>query len=255
MPTMGALHAGHAALISRSARENARTVVSIFVNPSQFGNAQDLASYPRDVDADIALATMAGASHLFVPSVDDIYGNGFGTSVEVPDLAEKWEGASRPGHFKGVCTVVSMLLNLVQPSRSYFGEKDFQQLQIIRRMHLDLALPGKIVGCPTVRDIDGMALSSRNQRLSPAGRQHAAEIPRALSAMRTAAINGEPSARNLVELGTSILSTAGVAIDYLAVVNARTLLPETTIHEADRILVAVEIDGVRLIDNAPIGSQ
>jgi pantoate--beta-alanine ligase len=254
-PTMGALHAGHEALIARSARENPWTVVSVFVNPTQFGSAQDLARYPRDLDADIARATSAGATHVFIPSVDEIYGDAFDTWVEAPGLAALWEGASRPGHFRGVCTIVSILLNLVRPRRSYFGEKDFQQLQIIRRMHRDLALPGEIVGCDTLRDIDGVALSSRNQRLSPAGRLRAAEIPRALKAMRSAASAGETCAQCLVEVGRSILDAAGIDIDYLAVVNARSLLPEDTIHDADRILLAVEIDGVRLIDNSPIADR
>ncbi len=254
-PTMGALHAGHEALIARSARENPWTVVSIFVNPTQFGSAQDLARYPRDLDADIELSTSAGATHVFVPSVEEIYGDGFDSWVEAPGLAALWEGVSRPGHFRGVCTVVSILLNLVQPKRSYFGEKDYQQLTIIRRMHRDLALPGEIVGCPTVRDIDGVALSSRNQRLSLAGRLRAAEIPRALTAMRSAASAGETCAQCLVEVGRSILDAAGIDIDYLAVVNARSLLPEDTIHDADRILLAVEIDGVRLIDNSPIADR
>lgn len=253
MPTMGALHAGHEALIEQSAGANAETVVSIFVNPTQFGNLQDLAHYPRALDADIARATGAGATHLFVPTVSEIYGEGFDSWVEAPGLSEMWEGASRPGHFRGVCTVVSILLNLVQPSRSYFGEKDFQQLQIIRWMHRDLAFPGEIVGCPTVRDTDGLALSSRNQRLSASGRLRAAEIPRALTEMRSAALKGETSTQNLLDLGRSILTQPGITIDYLALVDAESLLPETTIREDSRILVAVEIDGIRLIDNASIG--
>lgn len=252
VPTMGALHAGHEALISRSASENSQTVVSIFVNPAQFGNDHDLARYPRDLDEDILRATTAGATHVFAPSVQEIYGEGFDSWVEVPTLAHEWEGASRQGHFRGVCTVVTILLNLVQPRRSYFGEKDFQQLQLIRRMHRDLALPGEIIGCPTVRDFDHLALSSRNQRLTPEGRQKAAAIPRAISAMRAASPGGEVSSHQLIELGRSILHASNVSIDYLAIVDAESLSPQNSLHKDDRVILAVEIDGVRLIDNAAI---
>ena len=252
VPTMGALHAGHASLITRSAKENAASVVSIFVNPTQFGSAQDLDRYPRVLDTDVAIAAASGATFVFAPSAREIYGDDFDTWVEVPGLAKMWEGASRPGHFRGVCTVVSILLNLVEPGRSYFGEKDFQQLQIIRRMHHDLALPGEIIGCPTERDVDGVALSSRNDRLSLAGRRRAAEIPRAISAIQDAVALGETSTRPLIELGQSILHAVDVSMDYLAIVNPQSLSPETTIHDGDRILVAVVIDGVRLIDNASV---
>ena len=166
VPTMGALHAGHLSLISRSASENPLTVVSVFVNPTQFTNPEDLAHYPRDLETDVALARQAGADLIFAPTVEAIYPPGFDTTVEVGHLSDRWEGASRPGHLRAVATVVTILLNLAQPTRAYFGEKDFQQLQVVRQIHRDLALPGEIVGCPTVRDEDGLALSSRNVQLS-----------------------------------------------------------------------------------------
>lgn len=252
VPTMGALHAGHVSLIARSVRENAQTVVSIFINPTQFGNVQDLALYPRTLDADIELAAFAGATHIFAPTDKVVYGEVFDSWVEVPGLSEKWEGALRPGHFRGVCTVVSILLNLVQPRRAYFGEKDYQQLQIIQRMHEDLSLPGEIIGCATERDFDGVALSSRNRRLSPSGRSQAAAIPRALATIQNAAVDGESSTQQLVDKGRKVLHEAGIFVDYLAIVNARTLIEKQTINQSDRILVAVEIEGIRLIDNASV---
>lgn len=255
VPTMGALHAGHESLITRSAIENEQTVVSIFVNPTQFGSTRDLALYPRELDADVALASSAGATFIFAPSANEIYGDDFDTWVEVPGLSEPWEGASRAGHFRGVCTVVSILLNLVQPRRSYFGEKDFQQLQIIRRMHQDLALSGEIVGCPTLRDVDGLALSSRNQRLSPIGRERAANIPIVLKAMRDAAADGVSSSDSLLAIGRTLLHAAHIDIDYLAIVDVRTLQPKPSACGDDRILLAVVIDDVRLIDNAAVGAK
>ncbi|MDF2760089.1 MAG: Pantothenate synthetase, partial [Thermomicrobiales bacterium] len=162
VPTMGALHTGHLSLISRSASENPLTVVSIFVNPTQFTSPEDLARYPRDLKGDAELAGQAGADLIFAPEIMSIYPPGFDTTVEVGELSKRWEGASRPGHLRAVATVVTILLNLAQPARAYFGEKDYQQLQVIRHMHLDLALQGEIIGCATVRDADGLALSSRN---------------------------------------------------------------------------------------------
>lgn len=252
VPTMGALHEGHLALIERSARENDQTVVSIFVNPTQFGNQSDLARYPRDIERDSALATEAGATHVFAPSVDTIYPPGFDSWVEVGDLANRWEGASRPSHFRGVATIVTILLNLVRPARSYFGKKDYQQLQIIRRMHEDLALPGMIVACETVRAPDGLALSSRNMLLSTADRERATAIPRAIDAIRQAAANGEGDVGRLQELGRSILEREGLAVDYLAIVDNVELKQLTVVNREARLLVAVELGGVRLIDNATI---
>jgi pantoate--beta-alanine ligase len=249
---MGALHDGHLALIAQSARENEQTAVSIFVNPAQFGDASDLARYPRALERDVTAATAAGATLIFAPGVNDIYPPGFDTWVEVGELANQWEGASRPGHFRGVATVVAILLNLVRPSRAYFGEKDYQQLQIIRRMHADLALPGEIVACPTIRDHDGLALASRNARLSPRGRALARVVPRAIAAVQQAAATGEADTERLLAAGKRELAVDGVATDYLAIVDDETLEPLAVVDDAARLLLAVEIDGVRLIDNAAL---
>lgn len=252
VPTMGALHAGHLALIERSARENEQTVVSIFVNPTQFGSQTDLARYPRDLERDAALAAESGATHIFAPAVEAIYPPGFDTWVEVGELASRWDGVSRPGHFRGVATVVSILLNLVQPARSYFGEKDYQQLQIIRRMHEDLALPGSIIACETVRAHDGLALSSRNALLSTADRERASAIPRAINAVRQAVASGKRDVRQLESLGRSVLKREGITVDYLAIVDNIDLKPLAAVSREARLLVAVELGGIRLIDNAAI---
>jgi pantoate--beta-alanine ligase len=252
VPTMGALHAGHLALIARAAAENPLTVVSVFVNPTQFADPADLARYPRDLASDVAKAGTAGASLIFAPSVEAIYPPGFDTFVEVGDLAARWEGTSRPGHFRGVATVVSILLNLVRPRRAYFGEKDYQQLQVIRRMHRDLALPGEIVPCPTVRDADGLALSSRNARLSPGARHRASAIPRAIDTVQTAARSGEMRVERLTAAGFELLTGAGMGVDYVAIVDGETLRPLEMLEPGARLLVAAEIEGVRLIDNAPV---
>lgn len=248
-PTMGALHDGHRQLISRAASENDTVVVSIFVNPAQFGSAADLERYPRQLEADVQSAADAGATIIYAPRPDTVYPPGFSTWIEPGDLAARWEGRSRPGHFRGVATVVAILLNSVRPDRSYFGEKDFQQLQIIRRMHEDLRLPGAIVGCSTVRDADGLALSSRNSRLSAHGRETAAAIPRALTAIADAARAGAASAEDLVRVGARWLTDPAIAVDYLTVVDPATLQPVAAISPGCRVLVAVEIEGVRLIDN------
>lgn len=253
VPTMGALHEGHLALIRRSAEENGRTVVSVFVNPGQFDDPAELAGYPRDVERDAALAAEAGADLVFAPAASEVYPPGFATTVEVGGLGERWEGALRPGHFRTVATVVARLLGLVRPARAYFGEKDFQQLQIVRRLHADLALPGEIVGCPTVRDADGLALSSRNARLSPAARAAAAAIPRALTRLATMAAGGERDAERLIAIGRGVLAGApGVALDYLAVVDGTTLEPLPTLVEGSRALCAARLGGVRLIDNVAL---
>jgi pantoate--beta-alanine ligase len=252
VPTMGALHQGHVALIRRAALENEQTVVSVFVNPFQFGDTADLERYPRNLKSDVASAATAGATLIYAPAVEAIYPPGFDTWVEVGKLAQRWEGVARPGHFRGVATVVSILLNLVQPARTYFGEKDYQQLQVIRRMHADLALPGSIVACQTVRDADGLALSSRNVRLSPAERTSAQAIPRAIAAVLQAAARGERDAGRLESIGLSVLDVPGVRVDYLAIVDSESSQPISRLDRRARLLLAVEIGEVRLIDNAEI---
>ena len=254
VPTMGALHAGHLTLIARAAAENDTAVVSIFVNPSQFGSPSDLSRYPRDLDADVAKAASAGAGLIYAPEVSTVYPPGFATWVEPGSLAEQWEGRSRPGHFRGVATVVSILLNSVQPDRSYFGEKDYQQLQVIRRMHRDLQLPGTIVSSPTIRDLDGLALSSRNARLSKEGRATARSIPMALAAVAEAARTGETVSADLERVGSEILAQPGLDLDYLAIVDADSLEPVETTGGTTRVLVAAVVDSVRLIDNIALQS-
>jgi len=255
VPTMGALHDGHLALIRRSAAENARTVVSVFVNPGQFDDPNDLAAYPRDLKRDAALARSAGADFVFAPPVDEVYPPGFATAVEVTGLSERWEGAARPGHFRAVATVVARLLGLVRPARAYFGEKDYQQLLVIRRLHADLGLPGAIVGCPTVRDADGLPLSSRNGRLSGDDRRRAAAVPRALCRMANLVAAGETVASNLVEAGERVLlAEQGPRIDYLAVVDEATLAPTAFAVPGSRALIAVRIGDVRVIDNVALAA-
>ncbi len=249
---MGALHAGHLALISRSASENPQTVVSVFINPAQFTNCDDLARYPRDLDRDVALATEAGANIIFASETEAIYPAGFDTTVEVGSLSHRWEGTSRPGHLRGVATVVTILLNLVQADRAYFGEKDWQQLQVIRRLHRDLALPGQIIGCPTIRDDDGLALSSRNARLAADERVLARRIPEAIGAVRRAAALGERAVVNLEAAGLMQLDVSGVAVDYLAIVDGSTLEPLRALSPGARLIIAASIGGTRLIDNAAI---
>jgi pantoate--beta-alanine ligase len=254
VPTLGALHEGHAALIHRSAGENPATVVSVFVNPTQFDDPEDLARYPSSLDRDVALAGEAGADLVFAPAPIEIYPPGFATSVEVAGLTDRWEGAIRPGHFQAVATVVTILINLVRPGRSYFGEKDFQQLLVVRRLHRDLALPGAIVACPTVRDGDGLALSSRNARLSGDERRQAATVPRALVHMADLAAGGERSIRRLIAAGRDVLAESpDLTLDYLAIVDPETLEPLDELNGEARALIAVRLGDVRLIDNIAIG--
>jgi pantoate--beta-alanine ligase len=254
VPTMGALHAGHFSLISRSARENPLTVVSVFVNPIQFTNPGDLDRYPRNLSRDAAAAANAGADIVFAPDVSEIYPPGFDTTVEVGALTERWEGAARPGHFRGVATVVTILLNLVQPARAYFGEKDYQQLQVVRRFHRDLALPGEIEGCPTIRDKDGLALSSRNRQLAAADRAVALAIPRAIAAVQAAAKAGETNTVQLQRLALDKLTIPGIATDYVAIVDGTTLEPLAKVAPGARVLIAATAGGVRLIDNDAVSS-
>jgi len=247
---MGALHQGHLSLIERSARENPATVVSVFVNPTQFQNQGDLSKYPRNLEQDALAATEAGADLIYAPSVQTVYPEGFATTVSVSGLTDRWEGASRPGHFGGVATVVSILLNTVRPVRAYFGEKDFQQLQIVRRMQRDLQLPGEIIGCPTLRDVDGLALSSRNSRLNGAERASAATLSQALFAMRDAANTGDRDSADLLRIGNEIVAAEPtVALDYLAIVDPESLAPIDELTPGARALIAATIGETRLIDN------
>ena len=253
VPTMGYLHRGHLALVERARRENPFVVVSIFVNPLQFGPGEDYHSYPRDLERDQALLEAAGVDLLFAPGVEAMYPEGFATRVQVEGpLTALWEGAVRPGHFQGVATVVARLFLLVRPERAYFGEKDYQQLLVVRRMVQDLGFPLEVVGVPTVREEDGLALSSRNVYLSPETRKKAPVLYRALLAIREAARSGRGVAEAL-EAGERVL--AGVPEfrpDYLAVVHPETLLPLARWVPGARALVAGRFPEVRLIDNLEV---
>ena len=247
VPTMGALHAGHAALISAAAADAGTVVVSIFVNPTQFGPGEDLDAYPRTFDDDLALCRDRGADVIFAPTVGEMYPGGFSTTVQVRGpLAEVLEGAHRPGHFDGVATVVAKLLSLVRPDDAYFGEKDWQQFAVVQRMVADLDPLVALIGAPTVREADGLALSSRNRYLSPAERAAAAELPAALFAARDALGIGGGVAAVESELRDR-LAAAGFATDY-AVVRDPATLGEPTGPDV-RVLVAAKIGGTRLIDN------
>jgi pantoate--beta-alanine ligase len=250
VPTMGALHEGHLSLIRRSDAENDDTVVSIFVNPTQFSDPNDLARYPHHPEADMELAREAGARIFYVPVVETLYPAGHTTTVRVGGITERWEGASRPGHFDGVATVVSILLNQLQPTRTYFGEKDVQQLAMVRRMHHDLSLPGTIVGCPIVRDPDGLALSSRNVRLSAEDRAAALAIPTTLFAIQRQVQEGNVDIAALETAGRALIEVEpSIALDYLAIVDPETLEPATAVMPGARVIVAATVGGTRLIDN------
>lgn len=257
VPTMGALHEGHLTLIRRAKAQHWRVAVSIFVNPLQFGANEDLARYPRDLAGDLALAGSAGADLVFHPSPETMYPEGFDTRVEVGDLGARFEGASRPGHFSGVATVVLKLLGLVRPQAAYFGEKDWQQLAVVRRMVSDLNVPVTVVGVPTVRESSGLARSSRNRYLSPEQRERASVLFRAMRAMQQAYGAGEREATRLRQVGLEVLSgEPELSLDHLDVVNAR-LEPLALVQNdvKTRILIAARLWGVRLIDNAPLEPQ
>lgn len=250
VPTMGYLHEGHVALVHRARAECDVVVASIFVNPLQFGANEDFASYPRDLDRDRALLARAHTDVVFVPDGAEFYPPGADSAVVVGSVAEPLEGAFRPGHFRGVATVVSMLFNAVQPHVAYFGEKDWQQLQVIRQFVRDLHIPVEIVAVPTVRERDGLAMSSRNVRLSPAERERARCLPAALEAARAAFAAGETSSHALERAMLDIIAREPEAkVDYAAVVDAATLRPAREASAQSRALIAVRLGRVRLIDN------
>src|SRR4051812_12410855 len=220
---MGALHAGHIALIEEATRRAGKVVATIFVNPMQFGAGEDLDRYPRREADDARMLEEAGCDLLWLPSVNDIYPDGFSTKVSVSGVSERWEGEARPGHFDGVATVVAKLLLSVGPDVALFGEKDFQQLAVIRRMVRDLAIPVEIVGVPTVREEDNLALSSRNAYLSEDERQQATALPRALEAARAAIRSGTKVAEVLAQARNSLSDSGFSRVDYFALVDAQTL--------------------------------
>jgi len=250
VPTMGALHAGHLALVERARAECDVVVVTVFVNPLQFGPGEDLATYPRDEAGDIEAARRAGVDHVFLPPVEEMYPGPVLTSVRVSGLADGLEGASRAGHFEGVATVVAKLFAAVGRCRAYFGEKDYQQLLVVRRLAADLSFPVEVVGCETVREGDGLALSSRNARLTPEERAAAPVLYRALQAGRSAIGAGERRSRRVAAVMAEVVGAEPLArLDYAAAVDASDLTGPAVLAGDVRLLVAARIGSTRLIDN------
>lgn len=253
VPTMGALHEGHFSLVRTAKQECSPVVASIFVNPNQFGAGEDLQKYPRRFDQDAEALERLGVNYLFAPEAIEMYPGGFRTLVSVEGLSDRLEGRSRPGHFRGVTTVVLKLFEIVQPQRAYFGRKDAQQLRIIRQMAADLNLGTQIVTCPIVRETDGLAMSSRNVYLQGDDRRAATILYRALSAAKKEIEAGELESARLIESMRRVFSTErGAALDYAEIVDAETLEPVLRLRKSCLALLAAFIGKTRLIDNAAI---
>ena len=256
VPTMGALHEGHFSLIRAAQRECAPLVVSLFVNPKQFGPAEDFSKYPRTLEQDRAALEALGVDFLFAPSPQDMYPAGFRTSVVVEGLSDRLEGRSRPGHFRGVTTVVLKLFEIVQPRFAYFGRKDAQQARLIRQMSADLNLDTSVVVCPIVREADGLALSSRNVYLKAADRRAAAALSRSLAVVRNEVAKGERDAGRLLAALRQVLALEPrVALDYAEIVDNDTLKPIPILRGTSYVLLAAKVGDTRLIDNALIESD
>ena len=254
VPTMGWLHDGHRALMRRARDQNATTVTTIFVNPRQFDDASDYTRYPRDTEADLAICEAEGMDLVWLPGVEEVYPPGFDTSVSVGAVAQPLEGAARPGHFDGVATVVAILFALVGAEHAYFGQKDAQQVMVITRMAADLALPTQVIPCPTVREPDGLALSSRNVHLSPQERAAAPVLHRALTAARTAYVEGEREGEMLRALMMEVLATEPLAqVEYASCADAMTLRELQRIDGPALLSLAVQLGTTRLIDNELVG--
>lgn len=250
VPTMGFLHEGHKSLIDRAVAENDKVVVSVFVNPIQFGPNEDFAQYPRDLEKDAALCENAGAAILFHPEPEEMYPKGFCTHVDVTGVTDNLCGAKRPGHFQGVCTVVSKLFHMVAPDRAYFGEKDAQQLAVIRRMVKDLNFDLEVVGCPIIRESDGLAKSSRNTYLNPEERRAALVLNRALTAAKSVMERGERRADRILPVIQAELGEEPLAkVDYVKMVDSLTMEDVETAERDVLVAIAVYIGKTRLIDN------
>ena len=251
VPTMGYLHEGHISLIRCSKKDNDITVVSIFVNPIQFGKNEDLDRYPRDLERDIEICKKEGVDYVFHPSVGEMYPEGFSTYVQVEGITERLCGAFRPVHFRGVTTVVTKLFNIVQPDRAYFGEKDYQQLKVIQRMVKDLNMDVEVIGCPIIREEDGLALSSRNKYLTSEERKSALSISKALFKAKQMFENGEKDPVKIVDEMKKIISSQPLVkeIQYIEIVDPETLTPKKRLEKGDVIAVAVFVGNTRLIDN------
>ena len=253
VPTMGFLHEGHASLMRRAAEETDVVVASIFVNPLQFGPTEDLGAYPRDLERDTRIAAESGVDLLFVPDVLEMYPQPVVTTVEVGELSDRFDGESRPGHFAGVATVVAKLFNIVGACTAYFGEKDFQQLAVVRRMAADLSWPAKVVGCATVRDPDGVALSSRNGYLTPDERAAAPVVHQALQAGVAAVQSGDRDPASVRARMADVVAEEPLAeLDYVAVVEANSLAVPEALSGDLRLLAAVRLGRARLIDNVGV---
>jgi pantoate--beta-alanine ligase len=254
VPTMGYLHRGHLSLLHKAREENGLTVLSIFVNPLQFGVGEDYEEYPRDLEGDAAQAATAGCDIIFAPSVREMYPQGYATFVEVERLTEELCGASRPGHFRGVTTVVTKLFNIVTPDRAYFGQKDAQQALVIRRMARDLNMDLDVAIMPTVREADGLAMSSRNTYLTQEEREQAVILSRSLQMAADKIREGEHSTAQIISLITENISTAPLAkIDYVGIVDTAEVKPVETITGPVLIALAVRFGKTRLIDNIIVG--
>ena len=254
VPTMGALHEGHCSLIRRAAAENDIAIVSVFVNPLQFGPREGLARYPRNLPRDIRAARAAGADLLFAPTAAALYPASCETVVEPGALARRWEGRARPGHFRGVATVVTMLFALIRPTTAYFGQKDYQQACVVQRLVLDLQLPVRVRVLPTVREPDGVAMSSRNAALTPPQRRQARSLYQALRDGRKRIRAGERRAAPIVRGMRTLIRAARVTrIDYVAVADAQTLAPQPRLRGRVVLLVAARVGRTRLIDNLLVG--
>jgi pantoate--beta-alanine ligase len=254
VPTMGALHAGHLSLVARARKENEHVAASIFVNPAQFGPAEDFAAYPRALDTDLGLLASLGVDAVWTPSASEVYPPGFQTWIAVEEVSAPLEGLRRPGHFRGVTTVVAKLLNVFQPERAYFGQKDAQQVAVIRRMVEDLSFSVDVVVCPIVREKDGLAMSSRNAYLGPDERRAAPVLHRALEEARAAFGSGERDAGRLRAILTKTLSNEPlVRPDYVSVADTSTLAELERVEGAALVSLAARIGRTRLIDNVVLG--
>ncbi|OSB11637.1 pantoate--beta-alanine ligase [Paraclostridium bifermentans] len=250
VPTMGYLHEGHESLIKKASEDNDKVIVSIFVNPMQFGINEDLSTYPRNIDRDSSICEKNGASLIFNPSVEEMYTDGFSTFVDLNNLTSGLCGKSRPTHFRGVCTVVSKLFNIVNPDKAYFGQKDAQQLSIIKQMVTDLNFDVEIVNCPIVRETDGLAKSSRNIYLSKEERQASTIINKSLKKAKALIKSGERDSKSVIEFIKNEISKEPLAkIDYVSIVDNNTMKNIKTIEDGSLIAVAVFIGNTRLIDN------
>ena len=252
VPTMGYLHEGHLSLVDASVKENPHTVASIFVNPAQFGKNEDLSTYPRDLERDLKHLQSRGVDYVFYPQASDIYPEDYGTWVDVDKLGDLHCGKSRPGHFRGVCTIVLKLVNIIMPGFMYMGAKDFQQLVILQKMLQDLNLDTQIVPCPIVREDDGLAMSSRNTYLDADERKRAQCLSQALAHSRQLFMDGMRDSRQLIKAAAEIINNAGGQIDYIECVHPQSLLPVELAEADTRMLMAVYIGRTRLIDNAPM---